>query len=145
MTVLLSVREMTKSFGPRPLFAGLSLDLRAGERVGLVGPNGSGKSTLLRLLAGLETPDAGERAQRRRLPTPRRRRGDRDPPRLPGRLLPRGRQLRRVRPPPRGVPRGAGGAPGVGRQPGAPRDGVAVAQGRRPDAQGLLADRGGGA
>src|SRR5207244_2734345 len=54
-----------KGYGPRPLFTDLSLDLRAGERVGLIGPNGSGKSTLLRLLAGLEEPDAGTRTQRR--------------------------------------------------------------------------------
>jgi ATP-binding cassette subfamily F protein uup len=65
MTVLLSVQGLTKRFGPRPLFTDLSLDLRAGERVGLIGPNGSGKSTLLRLLAGLEEPDAGSRSLRR--------------------------------------------------------------------------------
>src|SRR4051794_12114204 len=65
MTVLLSVQGLSKRYGPRPLFADLSLDLRAGERVGLIGPNGSGKSTLLRLLAGLEEPDAGSRMQRR--------------------------------------------------------------------------------
>src|SRR5947199_7490345 len=65
MSVLLSVQGLTKSYGPRPLFADLSLDLRAGERVGLIGPNGSGKSTLLRLLAGREDPDAGTRALRR--------------------------------------------------------------------------------
>jgi ABC transport system ATP-binding/permease protein len=65
MTVLLSVRDVTKSFGPRPLFAGLSLDLRAGERVGLIGPNGAGKSTLLRILAGNESPDDGTRTVRR--------------------------------------------------------------------------------
>src|SRR5689334_16969981 len=65
MTVLLSVQGLSKAFGPRPLFADLSLDLRAGERVGLIGPNGAGKSTLLRLLAGLEEPDAGTRTQRR--------------------------------------------------------------------------------
>src|SRR5262245_9382741 len=62
MTVLLSVQGLTKRYGPRPLFTDLSLDLRAGERVGLIGPNGSGKSTLLRLLAGREEPDAGERS-----------------------------------------------------------------------------------
>jgi ATP-binding cassette subfamily F protein uup len=65
MTVLLSVQGLTKGFGPRPLFTDLSLDLRAGERVGLIGPNGSGKSTLLRLLAGREDPDAGSRSLRR--------------------------------------------------------------------------------
>lgn len=65
MTVLLGVEGLTKRFGPRPLFAELSFDLRAGERVGLIGPNGSGKSTLLRILAGLEEADAGNRALRR--------------------------------------------------------------------------------
>src|SRR5262245_22884312 len=65
MTVLLSVRGLTKGFGPRPLFSDLPLDLRAGERIGLVGPNGSGKSTLLKLLAGFDTPDAGTRSVRR--------------------------------------------------------------------------------
>src|SRR5205823_1975216 len=65
MTVLLSVQGLTKAFGPRPLFTDLSLDLRAGELVGLIGPNGSGKTTLLRLLAGHEEPDAGTRMLRR--------------------------------------------------------------------------------
>lgn len=65
MTVLLSVQGLTKSFGPRPLFTDLSLDLRAGERIGLIGPNGSGKSTLLRLLAALDEPDTGSRSARR--------------------------------------------------------------------------------
>src|SRR5260370_20373804 len=65
MSVLLSVQDLTKTYGPRPLFTDLSLDLRAGERVGLIGPNGSGKSTLLRLLAGHEEPDAGARTLRR--------------------------------------------------------------------------------
>jgi ATP-binding cassette subfamily F protein uup len=65
MSVLLSVQGLTKGFGPRPLFTDLSLDLRAGERLGLIGPNGSGKSTLLKLLVGHEEPDAGTRALRR--------------------------------------------------------------------------------
>src|SRR5579859_1845825 len=65
MTLLLSVQDLTKSYGHRPLFTGLSLDLRAGERVGLVGPNGAGKSTLLKLMAGREEPDAGTRSVRR--------------------------------------------------------------------------------
>jgi ATP-binding cassette subfamily F protein uup len=65
MTVLLSVQGLTKGYGPRPLFTDLSLDLRAGERVGLIGPNGSGKTTLLRLMAGREESDAGTRSLRR--------------------------------------------------------------------------------
>jgi ATP-binding cassette subfamily F protein uup len=65
MTVLMSAQGLTKAYGPRPLFADLSLDLRAGERIGLIGPNGAGKSTLLRLLAGREEPDAGMRGLRR--------------------------------------------------------------------------------
>src|SRR5579872_1660061 len=65
MTLLLSVQGLTKSFGPRPLFSDLALELRAGERLGLIGPNGSGKSTLLKLLAGRDEPDAGTRAMRR--------------------------------------------------------------------------------
>ncbi len=65
MSVLLSGQGLTKGYGPRPLFSELSIELRAGERVGLIGPNGAGKSTLLRLLAGCEEPDAGQRTQRR--------------------------------------------------------------------------------
>jgi ABC-type cobalamin/Fe3+-siderophores transport system ATPase subunit len=65
MTVLLSILNIAKAYGPRPLFTDLALDLRAGERVGLIGPNGSGKSTLLRILAGREDPDDGTRSLRR--------------------------------------------------------------------------------
>ncbi|HWY87907.1 MAG TPA: ABC-F family ATP-binding cassette domain-containing protein, partial [Gemmataceae bacterium] len=65
MTVLLSSQGLGKAYGPRPLFHDVSLDLRAGERVGLIGPNGSGKSTLLKILAGVESPDQGTVALRR--------------------------------------------------------------------------------
>ena len=65
MTLLLNVQGLAKRFGPRPLFTDLSLDLCAGERLGLIGPNGSGKSTLLKLLAGADEPDAGTRSLRR--------------------------------------------------------------------------------
>ncbi len=61
MANLLSLRDVRKSFGARRLFAGLTLGVDEGERIGLVGANGSGKSTLLRILAGIEPPDAGER------------------------------------------------------------------------------------
>ena len=65
MSLLLSANELAKAFGPRPLFTGLTFDLRASERIGLIGPNGSGKPTLLKLLAGVEEPDSGTRSQRR--------------------------------------------------------------------------------
>jgi ATP-binding cassette subfamily F protein uup len=67
MSILLSCRDLSKTFGARPLFEGLSFGLFQGERTGLIGPNGAGKSTLLRILAGLETPDDGELAVRRGL------------------------------------------------------------------------------
>jgi ATP-binding cassette subfamily F protein uup len=65
MTVLLNAQLLSKAYGPRPLFTGITLDVRVGEHIGLIGPNGSGKSTLLKLLAGVETPDAGTVALRK--------------------------------------------------------------------------------
>ena len=65
--ILLSCEDLSKSFGARPLFTGLSFGLFEGERTGMIGPNGAGKSTLLRILAGLETPDEGKVAARRGL------------------------------------------------------------------------------
>lgn len=67
MAILLSCRQLSKAYGPRPLFEGLSFGLFEGERTGLIGPNGAGKSTLLKILAGLETQDSGELAIRRGL------------------------------------------------------------------------------
>ena len=65
--MLLTGRNLSKSFGPRLLFSGITLGLAEGERVGLIGANGSGKSTLLRVFAGLEQPDDGELVARRGL------------------------------------------------------------------------------
>jgi len=64
-SVLLSCETISKAYGARPLFKGLSFGLFEGDRVGLVGPNGSGKSTLLKILAGIEAPDSGTRSVRR--------------------------------------------------------------------------------
>jgi ATPase subunit of ABC transporter with duplicated ATPase domains len=64
---LLSVQGLSFQAGTKPLFAGLSFHLDAGDRVGLVGHNGSGKSTLLRLLTDELQPDAGRIIRQRGL------------------------------------------------------------------------------
>ena len=66
MSVLLSCRDLSKSYGHRTLFTDIAIDVRDGERIGLIGPNGAGKSTLFRIFAGLETPDTGEVARLRK-------------------------------------------------------------------------------
>ena len=63
--LLLACESISKQFGARPLFSGVSLGIADGDRIGLVGPNGSGKTTLLRILAGLEEPDDGNRSLRK--------------------------------------------------------------------------------
>src|SRR5438105_10477271 len=67
MSLLLSGRGLAKSFSHRSLFADLSIELRAGERIGLIGPNGAGKTTLLKVLAGQVAADEGEIVARRGL------------------------------------------------------------------------------
>jgi sulfate transport system ATP-binding protein len=56
----IEIRGLWKSFGPNTVLKDLSLDVPDGELVALLGPSGCGKTTLLRILAGLETADAGE-------------------------------------------------------------------------------------
>jgi ATP-binding cassette subfamily F protein 3 len=56
---MLTVSQLTKSFGGRTLFEDASLQVNRGERIGLVGPNGAGKSTLFSLILGDASPDAG--------------------------------------------------------------------------------------
>lgn len=63
--IIADMNALGRSFGGRTIFAGLSLTIQDGEKIGLVGPNGVGKSTLLRTLAGLEPPDAGQLTLRR--------------------------------------------------------------------------------
>lgn len=56
---MLTVSNLSKSFGLDPLLQAVNFTLNPGQRLGLVGPNGCGKSTLLRLIAGVERPDGG--------------------------------------------------------------------------------------
>ena len=59
-TLVLEAKDVSKSFGDRPIVSNVSLRLMRGDRLGIVGPNGSGKTTLISLLTGLLAPDAGE-------------------------------------------------------------------------------------
>ena len=58
--MIITVSNLSKSFGARDLFAGADLQVRARDRVALVGPNGSGKTTLVEMLIGMQLPDGGE-------------------------------------------------------------------------------------
>ncbi len=54
------LHHVARVYGDQMVFEDVSLELRPHERLALIGENGSGKTTLLRLLAGLDTPDAGQ-------------------------------------------------------------------------------------
>jgi spermidine/putrescine transport system ATP-binding protein len=57
---ILSIRQVSKRFGQRPVLHGISLDVASGEFLTILGESGSGKTTLLRLIAGFEDLDSGE-------------------------------------------------------------------------------------
>lgn len=57
---IISIRNVTKRFGSVVAVDDVSIDIRPGEFFALLGPSGCGKTTLLRMLAGFETPSAGE-------------------------------------------------------------------------------------
>ena len=60
MEPLLSAKNLTKRFGGLTAVNEVSLDVYAGEVVGLVGDNGAGKSTLIKMISGVYQPDGGE-------------------------------------------------------------------------------------
>lgn len=57
---LLSVENVTKSYGIKKLFSNIYFGIAEGDKIGLIGTNGTGKSTFLKVIAGIETPDQGK-------------------------------------------------------------------------------------
>ena len=62
---MLTVSNLSKSFGGNPLFEDASLQINRGDRIGLIGANGAGKSTLFSLILREDTPDTGTVALQR--------------------------------------------------------------------------------
>ena len=56
---MLTLADVSKSFGGDELFSGVSLQVNRGDRIGLIGPNGAGKSTVFAILLGREDADTG--------------------------------------------------------------------------------------
>jgi branched-chain amino acid transport system ATP-binding protein len=56
---LVEITNLSKSFGGNAAVAGIDIDIKPGEIVGLVGPNGAGKSTIFNLITGFLRPDSG--------------------------------------------------------------------------------------
>ena len=56
---VLTIRNLSKSFGSQHLFAGLDVDVKRGERVAIIGNNGTGKTTILKLINGMLPADTG--------------------------------------------------------------------------------------
>src|SRR5712692_268387 len=59
MTPVIAADQLTKWYGPRLAVDRVSLEVNAGEIMGLLGPNGSGKTTILRILTGYLRPSSG--------------------------------------------------------------------------------------
>ena len=57
--LMLTIADVSKSYGTRELFSEVSLFIARTDRLGLIGPNGAGKSTLFGLILGEEKPDTG--------------------------------------------------------------------------------------
>ena len=58
-TVVIEAENVSKGYGDRLLFEGMSFSLPAGGIVGIIGPNGAGKTTLFKMITDMEKPDSG--------------------------------------------------------------------------------------
>ncbi|MBD7985291.1 ABC-F type ribosomal protection protein [Sporosarcina sp. Sa2YVA2] len=58
--MICTIQQISKMLGGNTIFENLSLDIKSGDKLGIVGRNGSGKTTLFKLIAGVEPPDAGQ-------------------------------------------------------------------------------------
>ena len=58
--ILLSIKNLVKTFGGLAAVAGFSFDVERGSIVGLIGPNGAGKTTVFNLVTGVFRPDGGD-------------------------------------------------------------------------------------
>lgn len=56
---MIFINNLSKTYGKKTLFEGISLNINRGEKIGMVGPNGAGKSTFFHLLLGDAEPSAG--------------------------------------------------------------------------------------
>jgi len=59
MPSFLQVENLSKSYGPKVLFDGISFNINEGDKIALVAPNGTGKTSLLKILAGNDKSDSG--------------------------------------------------------------------------------------
>ena len=57
--ILVSVEDVTFTYGYAPVLQDISLSIQAGDFLAIIGPNGSGKTTLLRIILGLLKPTQG--------------------------------------------------------------------------------------
>ena len=65
--MLLQTQNVTRRFGGEVLFSGITFEIKANARIGLVGRNGAGKSTLLKIIGDIEAPDEGQVIKRKDL------------------------------------------------------------------------------
>ncbi|MDD5093885.1 MAG: ABC-F family ATP-binding cassette domain-containing protein [Dehalococcoidia bacterium] len=63
--VMLTISNLSKSYGQRDIFSGVTVTVGARDRIAIIGPNGSGKTTLLEIIAGNMSPDSGSIAVRK--------------------------------------------------------------------------------